>query len=422
MPDAELPLQRYPGILVVGGGPAGLMAAEAARRAGAEVDLLDAKPSVGRKFLIAGRGGLNLTHADPRPRFEQRYPRGATQVAHWLDGFDAAALRAWAHGLGIETFVGSSGRVFPSDMKAAPLLRAWVARLKDEGVRLHMRERWLGFDARGRAVVDGPAGRRAVEAGAVVLALGGGSWPQLGSDAAWLPWLASRGVAISPLEPSNCGFEVGWSEHLAARFAGAALKPVVAHWIDTTGQPRRQQGECVLTATGLEGSLVYAIGADLRTTLARDGVARLGLDLLPGTPHDRVLGALQAPREGRSLSEVLRRRLKLDGAKAALLHERLTPAQRADPAALATAIKALPLPLRATRPIAEAISTAGGIALDAVDEHLMLRALPGWFACGEMLDWDAPTGGYLLTACFASGRHAGRSAAAHALAKVASVA
>ena len=416
MADPAIAVERYPGVLVIGGGPAGLMAAEAARAGGVEVDLLDAKASVGRKFLIAGRGGLNLTHADPRPRFEQRYPRGAEQVARWLDGFDADALRAWARGLGVETFVGSSGRVFPTDMKAAPLLRAWVQRLRDAGVRMHMRQRWVGFDAQGRALLESPVGTRAIEARAIVLALGGGSWPQLGSDGAWLPWLAARGVATVPLEASNCGFDVDWSEHLATRFAGSPLKPVVALWRDAQGRERRQQGECVLTATGIEGSLIYAIGADLRAGLARHGCVTLHLDLAPATPLEKLHAVLAAPRDGRSLSEILRRRLKLDGAKAALLRERLPPQTLADPAALAAGIKRLPIALQAARPIAEAISTAGGIAVDALDEGLQLRALPGWFACGEMLDWDAPTGGYLLTACFASGLLAGRSAAARCIA------
>ena len=404
---------NYPGVVVIGGGPAGLMAAEAARLAGAEVDLMEAKPSVGRKFLIAGRGGLNLTHADPRPRFEQRYPRGSARVAGWLDGFDADALRAWARGLGVDTFVGSSGRVFPADMKAAPLLRVWVQRLRDSGVRLHMRRRWVGFDASGHALIETPEGRHAVGARAVVLALGGGSWPQLGSDGAWLPWLAARGVPTAALEASNCGFDVGWSEHLATRFAGAPLKPVVAHWRDAQGRAQQRQGECVLTESGIEGSLIYAIGHDLRERLARDGEALLHLDLAPAIPAERVRGHLEAPRGGRSLSEVLRRRLKLEGAKAALLRDVLEPSQLGDPATLAASIKRLPLRLRSARPLAEAISTAGGLSMEAVDERLQLTALPGWFACGEMLDWDAPTGGYLLTACFASGVLAGRSAAAH---------
>ena len=415
MPHPPLPLQRFPGVLVIGGGPAGLMAAESARRTGVEVDVLEGKPSVGRKLLIAGRGGLNLTHGDARPRFDQRYVRGAARVAQWLDGFDAEALRAWARDLGVETFVGSSGRVFPVDMNAAPLLRGWVARLKQQGVRLHVRERWVGFDPEGRPVVAGPNGERAVDAGAVVLALGGGSWPQLGSDGAWMPWLAACGVATAPLEASNCGFDIGWSERLSGTFAGAPLKPVAALWRDGAGRTHRRQGECVITETGLEGSLLYAIGADLRDEIRREGAATLRLDLLPGTPLERVEGALRAPREGRSLSEVLRRRLALQGAKAALLRDIVAAPTLADPTALAEAIKGLPLRLRAPRPMAEAISTAGGVALDAVDDALMLRARPGWFACGEMLDWDAPTGGYLLTACFASGAHAGRAAARRVL-------
>ena len=411
MSDASTEAWACPGVAIIGGGPAGLMAAEVARRAGVEVDLFEAKPSVGRKFLIAGRGGLNLTHGDLRPRFEQRYSRGAGEVAHWLDAFDSEQLRAWARELGVETFVGSSGRVFPNDMKAAPLLRAWVARLKQDGVRMHMRQRWTGFDADGHALLEGPDGPRRLQARAVVLALGGGSWPQLGSDGAWLPWLAERGVPTVPLEASNCGFDVAWSAFIATKFAGAPLKPVIAHWRDGEGRERQLQGECVLSAHGIEGSLIYAIGPDLRVALRRDGHVDISLDLVPGLPPERVRDALAKPREGRSLSEVLRRRLKLDGAKAALLRERLAPADLADAGRLAQAIKRLPLRLAAPRPIAEAISTAGGLAMRAVDEQLGLGALPGWFACGEMLDWDAPTGGYLLTACFASGVVAGRAAA-----------
>lgn len=402
-----------PGVAVIGGGPAGLMAAEAARAAGVAVDLFEAKPSVGRKLLIAGRGGLNLTHGEARLAFDQRYSRGGERVADWLDDFDGPALRAWARELGIETFVGSSGRVFPNDLKAAPLLRAWVARLKAQGVRLHMRHRWTGFDADGAAWFDTPQGPQQFSAGAVVLALGGGSWPQLGSDAAWLPWLAARGVATVPLEASNCGFDVAWSEFLTSKFAGAPLKPVVAHWRDGDGREHQQQGECVLSAHGIEGSLIYAIGPDLRAALRRDGHTLLHLDLLPGLSLERVRDALTKPRDGRSLSEVLRRRLKLDGAKAALLREVLAPAVFADPASLAVAIKRLPLRLGTARPIAEAISTAGGLVLDGIAASSAIKALPGWFACGEMLDWDAPTGGYLLTACFASGVRAGRAAAQH---------
>lgn len=401
-----------PGVAIIGGGPAGLMAAEVARQAGAEVDLFEAKPSVGRKFLIAGRGGLNLTHSDPRPRFEQRYSRGASEVAQWLDVFDSAQVRAWARGLGIETFVGTSGRVFPDDMKAAPLLRAWVARLKQDGVRMHMRQRWVGFDGDGHALLEGSDGLRRLQASAVVLALGGGSWPQLGSDGAWLPWLAERGVPTVPLEASNCGFDVAWSPFLATTFAGSPLKPVIAHWRDGDGREHQRQGECVISAHGIEGSLIYAIGPDLRPALRRDGYASIALDLAPGLAVERVHDALAKPREGRSLSEVLRRRLKLDGAKAALLREGLPSHELSDAGHLAQRIKRMPLRLGPARPIAEAISTAGGLAMDGVDARLELKRVPRWFACGEMLDWDAPTGGYLLTACFASGALAGRAAAA----------
>lgn len=402
------------GVAVIGGGPAGLMAAEVARRAGVEVDLFEAKASVGRKFLIAGRGGLNLTHGDPRPRFDQRYSRGRPEVSGWLDAFDGEQLRAWALGLGIDTFVGTSGRVFPRDMKAAPLLRAWVARLKHERVRMHMRQRWVGFDADGHALLDGPEGARRLKARAVVLALGGGSWPQLGSDGAWLPWLADRGVPTLPLEASNCGFDIPWSDFIKGKFSGSPLKPVIAHWRDGEGHHHQRQGECVISAHGIEGSLIYAIGPDLRNAMRRDGHATLALDLAPGLPVERVYEALAKPRDGRSLSEVLRRRLKLDGAKAALLREVLSPAELADVGALAQAIKRLPLNLGSPRPIAEAISTSGGLDMAGLDARLAVTALPGWFACGEMLDWDAPTGGYLLTACFASGVVAGRAAAEHA--------
>ncbi len=400
-----------PGVAVIGGGPAGLMAAEAARALGVAVDLFEAKPSVGRKFLIAGRGGLNLTHSDARPAFDQRYSRGQSEVCAWLDQFDADALRAWAKDLGVETFVGTSGRVFPTDMKAAPLLRAWVQRLRERGVSMHMRQRWAGFDVQGQAVIEGPDGPRVLHAKAVVLALGGGSWPQLGSDGAWLPWLKEKGVSTLPLEASNCGFDVGWSEHIATQHAGAPLKPIVAHWRDTAGVWHKRQGECVITSTGVEGSLLYAIGPDLRALIQRDGVAQLELDLLPALPLNKVLAILQQPRNGRSLSEILRRKLHLDGAKAALVREVLPREAMTDHARVASAIKALPLRLVATRPIAEAISTAGGVALNATIAGLQLQALPGWFVCGEMLDWDAPTGGYLLSACFASGKCAGEAAA-----------
>ena len=396
-------------LAVVGGGPAGLMAAEVARAAGLEVDLYEAKGSVGRKFLIAGKGGLNLTHSEPRPAFDARYGERRHELAAWLDGFDGSALREWARDLGVDTFVGTSGRVFPMDRKAAPLLRGWVRRLRDAGVRFHVHHRWTGWRD-GALRFETPDGESLVDPDAVVLALGGGSWPQLGSDGAWVPWLRERGVDVAPLLPSNCGFDVGWSEHFASRHAGAPLKPVVAHWIDANGIEHSLQGECVVTATGIEGSLVYALSAMLRDNIARDGGATLFLDLVPGRDAARLERELSGPRRGRSLGEFLRRQTGVAGAKAGLVFEILGPQCGDDVPRLARAVKRLPLRLVRPRPLAEAISSAGGVRLEAMDASLMLRALPGVFCAGEMLDWEAPTGGYLLTACFASGRRAGLSA------------
>jgi uncharacterized flavoprotein (TIGR03862 family) len=400
-----------PRLAVIGGGPAGLMAAETARAVGLEVHLFEAKGSVGRKFLIAGKGGLNLTHSEARPAFDARYRERAGEIGRWLDAFDAEALRAWARGLGVDTYVGSSGRVFPLDRKAAPLLRGWVRRLKDAGVHVHVQHRWLGWDDHGALRFATPAGETAFAADAVVLALGGGSWPQLGSDGGWTETLAQRGIDIAPLAPANCGFDIGWSAHLASRHAGAPLKPVVAHWHDAEGREHALQGECVLTGTGIEGSLVYAIAADLRDAIARDGEAWLHLDLAPGRDRQRLLADLQKPRGSRSLGEHLRRHAGLDRAKAALLFETLDKAASQDMAAITATIKRLPLRLLRPRPLAETISSAGGVRLEALDDALMLRELPGVFCAGEMLDWEAPTGGYLLTACFASGLLAGRGAA-----------
>lgn len=411
---------RQPCVAVVGGGPAGLMAAEAARAAGAQVDLYEGKGSVGRKFLIAGRGGLNLTHSEPRPAFDARYGPRRAEVGAWLDAMDADAVRAWARDLGVDTFTGSSGRVFPLDRKAAPLLRAWVHRLRESGVRFHVHHRWLGWDDADTAVgalrFATPEGEARACADAVVLALGGGSWPQLGSDGAWQALLRARGVEVAPLEASNCGFDVAWSDFFRTRHAGAPLKHVVAYWRDARGEARSRQGECVASESGIEGSLVYAIGADLRAAIARDGAALLQLDLAPERDHAALQAALARPANGRSLSERLRRLAGLDAVKVALLHEVLDKPRLADPAQLAAAIKRLPLRLLRPRPIAEAISSAGGVRLEALDAGLMCRALPGVFCAGEMLDWDAPTGGYLLTASLASGLVAGRAAARRALA------
>jgi len=399
-------------LAIIGGGPAGLMAAEVARAAGVEVDLYEGKGSVGRKFLIAGKGGLNLTHGEPRPGFDSRYGGRQREVANWLDDFDADALREWARGFGIETYIGTSGRVFPMDRKAAPLLRGWVRRLRDQGVRFHVQHRWLGWSENGALRFATPEGMREVHPGATVLALGGGSWPELGSDGAWAPRLQQQGIDVAPLQPSNCGFDIGWSEHIALRHAGAPLKPVVAHWRDLEGREHMLQGECVVTAGGIEGSLIYALSATLREMIARDGEVALQLDLAPGRDVGRLQQDLSKPRSGRSFSEHLRRQTGLTGVKASLLREVLPKPQLDDAAAVAGAIKRLPLTLRSARPIAEAISSAGGVRLEALDDALMAKAMPGVFCAGEMLDWEAPTGGYLLTACFASGLRAGRGAVA----------
>ena len=399
-------------LVIIGGGPAGLMAAETARAQGVDVDLYEAKGSVGRKFLIAGKGGMNLTHSEPRPAFDQRYAERAAEVSPWLDDFDADALRTWARGLGVETFVGSSGRVFPSDLKAAPLLRGWVHRLRESGVRFHVHHRWLGWREDGALRFATPDGERFVHADAVVLALGGGSWPQLGSDGAWQARLIERGLEVAPLKPSNCGFDIGWSTHLSSRYAGAPLKPVAASWRGADGRMHTRQGECVITETGIEGSLIYALSAHLRETIATHGSALLHLDLAPDRTLERLRNDLAKPRGSRSFSEHLRRQVGISGVKAALLHEVLDPSQRNDVDTLADTIKRLPLNLKQARPLAEAISSAGGVRLEAMDDALMLTALPGVFCAGEMLDWEAPTGGYLLTACFASGYRAGLGAAA----------
>ncbi|QHI96943.1 TIGR03862 family flavoprotein [Xylophilus rhododendri] len=407
-------------IVVVGAGPAGLMAAETLAAAGLPVVVYDRMPSAGRKFLLAGKGGLNLTHSEPAELFATRYAARREQVEPLLRRLDAQALRDWAQGLGVETFVGSSGRVFPKDMKAAPLLRAWLHRLRASGVVFHMRHRWLGF---GPAQADGShalrfesaEGESLVQARAVVLALGGASWARLGSDGAWAAPLAEQGVPIAPLLPANCGFDVqgrdpqapGWSPFFTERFAGQPFKSVALRFEDFS-----RRGEFVATATGVEGSLVYAASALLRDAIARDGSATFHLDLLPDFTPARVLAEVRHPRGSRSLSSHLKSRLGLDGIKSAVLHELLDKGAMANAETLATAIKSLPIVLRATRPIDEAISTAGGVAFEGLDAALMLRGLPGVFCAGEMLDWEAPTGGYLLTACMAGGKVAGEGAAA----------
>jgi uncharacterized flavoprotein (TIGR03862 family) len=404
------------------------MAAEVLAQGGVQVDLYDAMPSPGRKFLLAGVGGMNITHSEPFDIFLSRYGARAETVQPLLEAFPPDALREWAQGLGVETFVGSSGRVFLKDMKAAPLLRAWLHRLREAGVRFHVRHRWLGWCEDGalrfaapqgdsdplRACVasDASGGELTVKADAAVLALGGGSWAKLGSDGAWVPLLAQRGVEVAPLLPSNCGFDVagGWSEHLKSRFAGQPLKTVALRFTDAAGNLHARRGELMLSDSGIEGSLVYALSAPLRDTIAAQGAVTLQLDLAPDKTLERIIAEVAHPRGARSLSSHLQSRSGIKGLKMALLREILSPDRLNDPLRLADAIKSLPLTLAAPRPLDEAISSAGGVRFEVLDENLMLRKLPGVFCAGEMLDWEAPTGGYLLTACFASGRAAGRGA------------
>jgi uncharacterized flavoprotein (TIGR03862 family) len=397
-------------VAVIGGGPAGLMAAEVLALAGVQVDLYDAMASVGRKFLLAGKGGMNITHAEPYADFVQRYGQRSGAVQSWLDGFGPTALRDWIHGLGVDTFVGTSGRVFPTDMKAAPLLRAWLARLRGAGVRFHMRHRWLGWraDALHFATPDGAVD---VACDAVILALGGASWARLGSDGAWVPLLAARGVQVAPLLPSNCGFDTDWSAHFSSRFAGSPLTTVAISWRDAHGQLVKRQGQCIVTATGIEGSLIYALSGPVRDQLLADGRATIWLDLLPDLDCARVTAEIMRGRGSRSMASHLQSRLGIKGVKAGLLRECLGAAAYADPAQLAPALKHLPVVLKRTRPIDEAISSAGGVAFEAMS-GAMITTLPGVFVAGEMVDWEAPTGGYLLSACCASGRAAGADALA----------
>ena len=477
MPTAGARILR---VAIIGGGPAGLMAAEvlaaclSAQTAQLHIDLYDSMPSVGRKFLLAGKGGLNLTHAEPAESFMRRYGAQQPDLQEALRAFSPAALRDWAESLGIATFVGSSGRVFPVDMKAAPLLRAWLHRLRAAGVRFHMRHRWLGWEGSdaesGSLQFASPAGLVHVQADAVILALGGASWARLGSDGAWVPLLRERGVDVAPLQPSNCGFDVaaspllqaqanagiaqapigaveashpvaeqqdtrrdffkalvgqpkmdtpviGWTTHFASRFAGQPLKSVALAFADSKGTVFKRKGEFVATASGIEGSLIYAASSLLRDEIAAHGSALVLLDLLPDHTAENVLVQVRHPRGARSLSSHLKSRLGLDGIKAALLHELLDKSTLADPVQLATAIKALPLRLKAPRPIDEAISSAGGVSFAALKPGLQLseidRVRMPVFCAGEMLDWEAPTGGYLMNACMATGKAAGHGVLSH---------
>ena len=397
-------------VVIIGGGPAGLMAAEAAVTAGVRMDVYDSMPSVGRKFLLAGKGGLNLTHSEPMESFLSRYSARRSFIEPAIRLFPPAALQVWAHELGVRTFVGTSGRIFPVDLKAAPLLRTWLRRLRLNGVRFHVRHRWCGWDEQGRLRFLTVEGISLVQADATVLALGGGSWPQLGSDAGWVKILSERQVPIAPLQPANCGFDIRWSEHFRAKFAGHPVKTVVLVVKGRDGTTIRRMGEFVITVNGVEGGIVYMVSASVREMIAIGGTATVWLDLAPDRTVKQLEHELSRPRGKRTVATHLKRCAGITGVKAGLLREVVPNDVFTDPARLAAAIKSLPLTLVAPRPIEEAISTAGGLSFEALDDNLMVRSLPGVFCAGEMLDWEAPTGGYLLTACLATGRLAGGKA------------
>jgi len=390
-------------LAIIGGGPAGLMAAETCLDAGVEIHIYDAMPSFGRKFLLAGRGGLNLTHSESFDTFLTRFGTAGAHLKPYLEQFTPQNVRAWATSLGSDTFIGSSGRVFPKELKASPLLRRWLQRLEAKGVIFHRRHRWTGWrDA--TLLFETPSGPVDITPDATILALGGASWPKLGSDAAWLPLLRAKGVEIHEFAPANCGFDLDWSDFFANRFAGIPVKPVSLAFGNT-----QARGEFVITRSGIEGSLIYALSAQLRDAITQSGKASVTLDLAPDHKETDLLSKLAKLRGTLSLATKLAR-LGLRDVKTGLLRESFSTADLSDPHKLVKAIKATPLTLLRPRPVAEAISSAGGVSFAALDEHLMLNAIPGTFCAGEMLDWEAPTGGYLLTACLATGRAAGLGA------------
>lgn len=390
---------------IIGGGPAGLMAAERLAPV-ADVHLFDVMPSLGRKFLLAGKSGLNITHGEDLESFLSRFGAAREQLEPALRAFTPNDIRAWAAELGIETFEGSSGRVFPVMMKASPLLRAWLRRLDESGVVFHARHKWQGWTGDGALRFGTPGGEVIFTADATVLALGGASWPRLGADGSWTPFLSARGVEVAAFRPSNCGFDVAWSDHMKERFAGAPVKSVTLAFAG-----ENVKGDFVVTENGIEGSAVYALSAALRDAVERDGYATLSLDLAPDMDLPRLETALAAPRGKNSIANHLRKKAHIDGVKAALLREATDKAAFESPPSLARAIKQLPLRLERPRPVAEAISAAGGVRFGELDESFMLTKCPGVFAAGEMLDWEAPTGGYLISACLATGRAAGDGAA-----------
>ncbi len=392
-------------VAIVGGGPAGLMAAESLTRRSIAVDLFDAMPSLGRKFLMAGKSGLNLTHAEPVDQLLTHYGATHPYLKNAIEHFPPNVVRDWAADLGTETFVGTSGHVFPKSMKAAPLLRAWIRELKAQGMSVHVRHKWLGWDDDGTLRFEAPDGKKFVKPQATILALGGASWPQLGSDAGWVSHVKDQGIEVVPFEPANCGFDHAWSDHFKERFAGKPIKSVAL-----VAGKRRLNGECVVTKYGLEGSGIYQHARALREELKRKGEAELYLDLMPDVSLDKVIARLSKPRGSKSFSTHLKKTVFLSGVKANLLRE-CVPDRLDNVETLAEAIKSLPINLTGTRPIEEAISSAGGIAFEALDDDFMLRSRPGTFVTGEMLNWEAPTGGYLLNACFALGRSCGIAAA-----------
>ncbi len=399
-------------VAVIGGGPAGLMAAEIIASAGFKVALYDAMPSVGRKFLLAGVGGMNITHSDVHEKFLTRYCAAQSFLTPHLNQFSAQELCEWIHGLGIETFVGSSGRVFPTDMKAAPLLRAWLHRLRELGVQINPRHRWRGWAEDGALKITEQKNNLNIEknihADAVVLALGGASWQRLGSDGAWVNLLQAKNIQIADLLPSNCGFEANWSAQFQQEFSGAPLQTVRLSVIDLSDQNHTIRGEAMIAKTGIEGTSVYALSSILRDRIIATGTVDLVIDLLPDVSEEKILAQLNKPRGKNSVSNFLRKQLHLPPVKIALLRE-LTPIEIwKDNKSLARALKYLMIPLTGFRPIDEAISSAGGIVAREFTDDLMLKKVPGVFCAGEMLDWEAPTGGYLLTACFATGRAAGK--------------